>query len=219
MNIQYYGDYCFKLTTKPSGRATEDVVVVTDLPKKETGLRAPQGEAHVVLLSHEDPATPALALLRGSPVVLSTPGEYAVKGMATLGFPSYQDEKEGSLRGQNTIFLFEVEEMTVCYLGALGHEPNDEIIEKMNSVDILFVPVGGQDTLPVNRIDELIRKIEPKVVIPMHYKLSGMTTELPDIKEFCKLIGNCPKEVLSKWNVKAKELEGKTREVVILDKN
>ncbi|MEP7162610.1 MAG: MBL fold metallo-hydrolase [Candidatus Moraniibacteriota bacterium] len=219
MNIQYYGDYCFKLTTKPNGRATEDVIIVTDIPEKGTGLRAPQGEVQLVLLSHQDPGYEGLSVLKDEPVILSTPGEYAVKGITALGFSSFRDEKEGTERGINTIFLFETEEMRVCFLGALGHEPEAEVLEKINGIDVLFIPVGGTDTLPLNRIDDLIRKIEPKVVIPMHFKLSGMTSDLPEVKEFCKVIGNCPKESLPKWNFKAKDLEGKNMEVVLLEKN
>lgn len=106
MNIQYYGDYCFKITTKPSGRATEDVVIVTDVPEKGTGLRAPQGEAQVVLLSHRPIDAPELEVVKGNPVKLSVPGEYSAKGISILGFPSFRDDKQGELRGQNTIYFF-----------------------------------------------------------------------------------------------------------------
>ncbi len=219
MNIQYYGDYCFKITTKPSGRATEDVVIVTDVPEKETGLRAPQGEVDIVLLSHQSVDTEKLSVVKGEPIKLSVPGEYSAKGIALLGFPNTRDGKDGAERGLNTIFLFETEEMTLCYLGALGVEPAPSVIEKLSGVDILFVPASGVDTLSVNKMDELVRKIEPKVVIPMHYKISGMAMKLPDVKAFCDAVGNCPKEALSKWNVKKKDLEGKNMEVVLFEKN
>ena len=76
MNIQYYGDFCFKITTKPNGRATEDIVIVTDVPEKATGLRAPQGEAQIVVLSHQDREIPELALIKGDPLAFVTPGEF-----------------------------------------------------------------------------------------------------------------------------------------------
>ncbi len=219
MNIQYYGDYCFKITTKPNGRATEDVVIVTDVPEKGLGLRAPSGEAHIVLLSHQSPETEELSVVKGEPVKIFAPGEYSAKGVAILGFPSLRDTVGGATRGQNTIFLFETEEMRLCFLGALGTEPTPDVIERLSGVDILFVPAGDGDTLPINMIDDLVRKIEPKTVIPMHYKIAGMTTTLPDEKPFCKVMGNCPKETIAKWNVKKKDLEGKNLEVVLLAKN
>lgn len=219
MNIQYYGDYCFKITTKPSGRATEDVVILTDAPEKATGLRAPQGEAQIVLLSHQAMDAPELDVVKGNPVKLAAPGEYSVKGITLLGFPSVRDEEDGATRGCNTVYLFETEDITVCFLGALGSEPASSVIEKLSGVDILFVPASGVDTLPVNRLDELVRKIEPKVVIPMHYKISGMTTTLPGVQPFCDVLGNCPKTTFAKWNLKAKDLEGKNMEVVLFERN
>lgn len=219
MNIQYYGDYCFKITTKPNGRATEDVIIVTDTPEKGLGLRAPQGEADIVLLSHQSPEASELEVVKGEPVKIFAPGEYSAKGVAVLGFSSARDAEMGAQRGQNTIFLFETEEMRLCFLGSLGAEPAPDVVERLSGIDILFVPAGGEDTLPTDAIDELVRKIEPKVVIPMHYKIAGMTTTLPDEKPFCKAMGNCPKETLPKWNVKKKDLEGKNLEVVLLAKN
>jgi hypothetical protein len=219
MNIQYYGDYCFKITTKPNGRATEDVIIVTDTPEKGSGLRAPQGEAHIVLLSHQSPEAAELETIKGDPVKISVPGEYSAKGVAILGFLSARDAEGVAKRGQNTIFLFETEEMRLCFLGALGIEPTPETIERLAGIDILFAPVGGDDTLPVSAIDDLVRKIEPKTVIPMHYKTGGMTTTLSDEKAFCKLIGNSPKQSIAKWNVKKKDLEGKNMEVVLLSKD
>lgn len=219
MNIQYYGDYCFKITTKPNGRATEDVVIVTDVPEKGLGLRAPLGEVHIALLSHQSSGADEIVALKGESVKISVPGEYSAKGVAILGFPSARDDQGGAKRGQNTIFLLETEEMRLCFLGALGAEPTPDVIERLSGVDVLFVPAGGNDTLPIETIDELVRRIEPKTIIPMHYKIAGMSTALPDEKPFCKVMGNCPKEAISKWNVKKKDLEGKNLEVVLLAKN
>lgn len=219
MNIQYYGDYCFKITTKPNGRATEDVVIVTDAPEKSLGLRAPQGEAHIVLLSHQLPEAEELSVIKGEPVKIFAPGEYSAKGVAILGFPSARDTEGGAKRGKNTVFLVETEELRLAFLGSLGDEPAPDVVERLSGIDILFVPVGGKDTIPADSVDELVRKIEPKAVIPMHYKIAGMTTDLPDEKPFCKAIGNCPKETIAKWNVKKKDLEGKNMEVVLFSRD
>jgi L-ascorbate metabolism protein UlaG (beta-lactamase superfamily) len=217
MNIQYYGDYCFKISTKPAGRATDDIIIWTDPLEKGSGLRAPQGEANIVFLTHDD-ADVIKETLKGEPVVLDAPGEYAAKGIAALGFPVFRDEKEGADRGQNTIFVFESEDIHVCFLGALGHDLSPELLDKLNGVDILFVPVGGTDALSVKLAAEIVRKIEPGIVIPMHYKLSGLTLALETEKAFCDAIGSCPKEALAKLNIKKKDLEGKVMEVVLLER-
>ena len=106
MNIQYYGDFCFKINTKPNGRATEDVTIITDVPDKSTGLRAPQGETQIVLLSHQ---SRDVFEVKGSPLVLDAPGEYAVNGITLVGFPSFRDSSKGSEKGRTTIFLIESE--------------------------------------------------------------------------------------------------------------
>lgn len=217
MNIQYYGDFCFKITTKPQGRATEDIVLLTDIPEKTTGVRPPQGEAQIVVLSHQKRDLAELALVKGDPLVFEAPGEYSAKGVTLVGLPSFRDGAVGATRGRNTIFLIESEEMRLCFLGALGHELEPSTIEKIGDVDILFVPAAGTDTLALSLVDDLIRKIEPKVVIPMHYQLPGMKTDWPDGKKFCDAVGNCPEETLAKYNVKKKDLEGKSMEVVLLN--
>lgn len=217
MNIQYYGDYCFKINTKPAGRATEDVVIWTDLLEKGSGLRAPQGQADIVFLTHGN-TEEVKETLKGEPTVLDAPGEYSVKGIAALGFPSFQDTKEGAERGQNTIYIFESEDVHMAFLGALGHDLSPDLLDKLNGIDILFVPVGGEGALEPKLAAELVRKIEPKVVIPMHYKIAGLTLPLQDEKAFCEAIGNCPKESLPKLNFKKKDIEEKQMEVMLLER-
>lgn len=215
MNIHYYGDYCFKITTKPAGRATDDVVVVIDPCEKDTGLRAPQGQIDLILKTHtgeKDRDIPEASAL------FDCPGEYDVRGMAVFGFPSFRDEETGAIRGKNTLFLLHSEDITLCHLGALGHELPATTIEKLGHIDILFVPVGNRDTLAIKHLDELIRKLEPALVIPMHYKLPGFETGSEDEKEFCKTVGNCPETTLPKLTLKKKDLDGKSMEVVILDR-
>jgi hypothetical protein len=218
MMIQYYGDYCFRMTAKPGGRATEDVTVWTDPYGQSLGLRAPQGPADLVLLSHSNGADADLAGLKGAPVVLDTPGEYAAKGINILGIPSFRDMESGASRGQNTIYVFQVESMSLCFLGALGHELSPAQVEKIDQVDVLFVPIGNHDTLATKQIDELIRKIEPALVVPMHYAMPGMKLSVGDEKAFCNEVGNCPSEKAAKLNIKKKDLEGKSMEIVFLER-
>ena len=215
MNIQYYGDFCFKITTKPGGRATDDVVVAIDLCEKDLGLRAPQGQIDVTLKTHTSEKDRDSA---SDTVLLDSPGEYDVRGIPVLGFPSFRDEESGALRGKNTIFVLQSEDMTLCHLGALGHELSSSLVEKIGHVDILFVPVGNHDTLAVRRIDELVRKIEPAIVVPMHYRFPGFDTDCEDEQAFCKEIGNCPEGAVSKLTLKKKDLDGKSMEVVLFER-
>jgi len=217
MQIQYYGQSCFKITTKPAGRATEDVTVFFDPFGKELGLRPPQGQADVVFVSHDHYDHNNVAAIKGDPVVIDTPGEYAVKGINVIGIDSFHDDQGGTLRGHSTIFILEVEELKICHLGDLGSELTGKQLEEIDGVDILFIPVGGVYTIDGKKAAELVHKIEPALVIPMHYKLTGNTEKLEDEKKFCAEMGNCPKEKTAKLNVKKKDLEGKSSEVIFMD--
>jgi len=217
MIIQYYGDFCFKISTKPAGRATEDIIIWTDPLKKGSGLRSPQGQVDIVFLSHGEKAE-IKDVLKEETIVFDVPGEYAAKGISALGFPTHSDMSEGMERGQNTIFILESEDIHICYLGALGHDIAPELLDKLNGVDILFIPVGGSDTLGAKVAADLARKIEPKIIIPMHYKIPGLTLSLETEQAFCDAIGNCPAQTISKLNVKKKDIEEKKGEVVLLER-
>ena len=216
MVIQYYGDFCFKITTKPGGRATEDVVIWTDPLPKGAGLRSPQGIPNILLLSHQK----AIAEdFKNSTVCLDIPGEYSALNIPFQGFLSYRDTVLGKERGQNTFFMFESEDIHVVFLGALGQVFSPEMFDKLSQTDILFLPIGAGDTLSVEEAVELVRKIEPKVVIPMHYEMSGLT--LPNMgkkKAFCEALGVEAENVQSKFTFKKKDLEDKKSEVIFLER-
>jgi L-ascorbate metabolism protein UlaG (beta-lactamase superfamily) len=217
MIIQYYGHSCFKLTTKPAGRGKEDVNLFLDPFDKTIGLRPPQGQADVVLVSHDHHDHNNVSALKGEPYVIDIPGEYSAKGINIIGIESFHDNKGGTERGGNTIYILETEDLHICHLGDLGSELSEKQLEKINGVDILMIPIGGNYTIDAKIAIDIIKKIEPKIVIPMHYKIKGSTAEVNDEKKFCSEMGNCPKEKVSKINIKKKDLEDKTTQVVLMD--
>jgi L-ascorbate metabolism protein UlaG (beta-lactamase superfamily) len=217
MQIQYYGHSCFKLTTKPAGRATEDIIIVFDPFDKEIGLRPPQGQADVVFVSHDHHDHNNIDAIKGDPVVINTPGEFSVKGINVIGLESFHDTEEGAVKGKSTIYILETEELKICHLGDLGGELTGKQLEDIDGVDVLFIPIGGGYTIDGKKAAEIIRKIEPAIVIPMHYKMTGSTLDIDDQQKFCSEIGNCPKETTAKLTIKKKDLEGKTMEVVLMN--
>ena len=217
MIIQYYGHSCFKITTKPAGRGQEEVSIFLDPFDKKIGLRPPQGQADVVLVSHDHFDHNNVSALRGNPAVINIPGEYSVKGVAIDGISSlHNDPKSKEEAILNTIYIIESEEMRICHLGDLGTELNEKQLEEINGIDILMVPIGGKYTIDYKKAIELIKKIEPTVAIPMHYKINGSTAGIADDKKFCNEIGNCPKERPTKINIKRKDLEEKKMEIILM---
>lgn len=216
MNIQYYGHSCFKLTTKPAGRGQEEVVVFFDPFDKKIGLRPPQGQADIVLISHAHHDHNNTESLKGDFRVIDIPGEYSVSGINILGVDSYHDSEKGALRGHNTVFSLESEDIKVCHMGDLGEELETKQMEEIDDVDVLMIPIGGTYTIDAKKAIEIVKKIEPKIVIPMHYKIEGSTVDIEDEKGFCEEIGNCSREKISRLNLKKKDLEEKKMEVVLM---
>jgi len=217
MNIQYYGHSCFKITTKPAGRATDDVSIFFDPFDKQIGLRPPQGQADLALVSHNHHDHNNIEALKGDPVVINTAGEYSVKGVNIIGVEAFHDDKEGQERGKINIFTIETEGLKICHLSDLGGDLGPKQLDEIDGVDILFIPVGGKYTIDGKKAAEIARKIEPAIIIPMHYKIPGSTVDISDEKSFCEAMGTCPKEKISKLTLKKKDLEGKNSEVILMN--
>ncbi len=216
MNIQYYGHSCFKITTRPEGRGQEEVSLFLDPFEKKIGLRPPQGQADLVLITHHHYDHNNAGAIKGNPTIIDIPGEYSVKGINIIGLESFHDSASGTERGRNTIYLIESEDMKICHLGDLGEGLSEKQLEEIDGLDVLMIPIGGKCTINSKQAIEIIQKIEPKIIIPMHYKIKGTTIDIDDEKNFCAEIGKCSKEKPFKINLKKKELEQKNMEVMLM---
>lgn len=220
MYLQWYGQSFFKITTK--NQKGEDVVLAIDPFNKNVGLKVPtKFGGNIVLISHDHEDHNNVELIKGTnlspePFVITGPGEYEVRGIMIYGIPSYHDDKEGSLRGENTIYLIELENMWLVHLGDLGQKTlNNEQLEELRDVDILLIPVGGVYTLNAKEANQIIAQIEPRIIIPMHYKMPGLKINIDGIEKFIKEIGLKPTEV-EKLKVNKKDLSAEETSLVVL---
>lgn len=213
MIIQYYGDFCFKITTKPEGRATEDVVIWTDPLPKGAGLRSPQGEPDILLISHgESPEVGEKTAL------LDSPGEFAARGVTISGYGTFTESLKSAKKAFNTLYLFDSEGIQVGYLGSLGHEPDPEILDRFSGIEVLFVPVESESGWDVKTAVEVIKKIEPKIIVPMHFAQSGLTLKgLASEKALLEALGGKVERV-TKWNFKKKDIEGEVMKIVLFER-
>lgn len=187
MEIIYLGHSSFRIKGKT-------VTVVTDPYLAEsTGLKFPKGiEANIVTLSHAHDDHNQASLIGGAPKVISGPGEYEIAGVSIFGTASHHDNKQGEERGANTIYTMTIDGVNVCHLGDLGHKLTDDQLDQIGNVDLLFVPVGGVYTIDAGEANEVVTEIEPKIVIPMHYKVEGLKYQLAPVEDFVKEIGIAP---------------------------
>jgi len=211
--ISYLGQSCFKLQDK---LGPEGVTLVTDPFGKELGLKVPNFEADIVTVSHQHPDHNNAGALRANPFVIDTPGEYDVKGVMVQGIETFHDAKAGAERGKNIVYRLEMDDLTIAHLGDLGHILSDEQLDQLDGVDILMIPVGGKYTIDAKMAVEVIGQIEPRIVIPMHYKLPGAKSDVDPVEKFIKELGVEPKRQ-DKLKIAKKDLPVEGMDLVILD--
>ena len=212
MIITWQGHSCFKIQDKigPDG-----VTVVTDPFNKETGLKVPNFEADIITVSHDHKDHNNIDALRGTPFVVSCAGEYDFKGVLIEGIDSFHDDKKGSERGGNIMYRIEIDDISVAHLGDLGDILDNAQLEKLVGTDVLLIPVGGKFTLDAKKAVEVISQIEPRIVIPMHYKTDGLKYDLDSVDKFVKEIGLTP-SYEEKLKISKKDLPQEDMELVIL---
>jgi len=182
MDITWLGHSCFRLK---GSHAT----VITDPYSPGLGYSLGKPTARIVTVSHEHPGHSYIEGVGGQPKVVSRPGEYEISDVLIIGIATFHDGEGGKKRGKNTVFLMEIDEIAVCHLGDLGHVLTSEQIEDIGNVDVLMLPVGGVSTINAPMAAEVVRQLEPKIVIPMHYKTPVLKRELETVDRFLKEIG------------------------------
>lgn len=218
MNIVWYGHSCFKIQTKP-WRKSEEVTIFTDPFDKAIGIRPPQGSADIVSVSHFHYDHNNIDAIKGDPFVIDSPGEYEIKGVQIEGIDSFHDKVEGKEKGRNTIFVIDSEGIRVCHLGDLGHALNQEQLDRIGSVDVLLIPVGGKYTLDADLAEKVCGQIEPKIIIPMHFKVEGLKIDLDDEKKFLSAMGSKFENNTPKLTLKAKELGEIESKIIVMNIN
>jgi L-ascorbate metabolism protein UlaG (beta-lactamase superfamily) len=181
MNIRWYGHACF-------GINIDKITIVTDPHDgKSIGIKPPQVKADIVLVSHSHFDHDSVKTVRKltTKVIFDAPGRGVDRSNIRFrSIPVYHDNSEGAKRGVNNIFYFNPENVKFCHLGDLGHIINDDQIKKIGEVDILFIPVGGVFTIDADDAWKVIEKIKPKVVIPMHYRIGGLSLSIQPLEPF-----------------------------------
>ena len=84
----------------------------------------------------------------------------------------------------NIIYMFSMNDISFCHLGDLGHELDENTVQQIGDVDVLFIPVGGNFTIDANKAWDVIDGVKPKIVVPMHYKIGGLSLPVAGIDPF-----------------------------------
>ena len=205
MQIQYFGLSSFKITTKSA-------TIITDPFHKDSGLQPPRGAADILILADKNSKLySATSGISGEHFDITDPGDYDVKGVAVTGIPLKQE------KGYVTVFLIESEDMRILNLTHIREwNMKEDEIEALGEIDILILPVGGNTVLSASAASKIVNEIEPKIVIPSHYKMDDLISDLDAKEKFVKEMGG-KKEEMDKLTVKKKELAEEGTKLVILE--
>lgn len=186
MDIYWYGQSMFKIKGKSA------TILIDPFDPATIGLKLPKTsdlEADIVLQTHDHPDHNNTAAMPGEPVKIAGPGEYEVKGISVIGVGVYHDNVQGAERGKNTIYSMSVDGLNIVHLGDLGHTLSESQVQEIGSTDILLIPVGGTYTIDANVATEVVAQLEPRIIIPMHYDIPGLTVNLEPVENFLKEMG------------------------------
>lgn len=184
VKVIWHGHACFEL----QGTAT---TVVCD-PFTGLGIPEPQATADVVLCSHShrDHNHAAPVLNEGGMVLEGFVGSQVVARVPITGIATYHDDQEGRQRGTNSVYVLQLDGLQFCHLGDLGHDLRRSQADAIGAVDVLFTPVGGGPTIGPEIAAAIVRRLEPSIIVPMHYNAElptqspWMSTRLRRVDDF-----------------------------------
>ncbi len=182
MEITWLGHSCFRI----KGR---DATLITDPYDESIGYSLGKPKANIVTSSHPHPGHGFVAGIGGLPKVVQGSGEYEISGVFISGIAAFHDSERGKRRGKNTVYLIEMDEIALCHLGDLGHVLPSELVEELSNVEVLMIPVGGLSTIDAALAAEMVSLLQPRIVIPMHYKTDAVHFPFEPVSAFLKQMG------------------------------
>ena len=208
MDITWLGHSCFVIKGK-------ETTVITDPCPPNTGYLLGETSADIITLSHFHPGHSYIESIVNDPRQVKGPGEYEISGIFITGVPAFHDDKKGSLKGKNTIYVIEMDDIALCHLGDLGHPLGARLIEEIGDIDILFLPVGEVSTITGDIAAATVKQLNPRIVIPMHYKTESSAGNLEQVDKFLNKMGIQELEAIPKLSINSSSLPGNTQTVVL----
>lgn len=138
-------------------------------------------------------------------IIIECPGEYEVGDFTVRGIAATRHIDTPDQEKLSTIYRIECGDIKIAVLGNIAPKLDDDQLEAIGLVDILVLPVGGGGyTLDATSATAVVRAVEPKVVIPIHYEDTGLRYEVPQdsLATFVAELG-VPVETVAKYKIKS----------------
>lgn len=185
MKLKWYGHSAFKLTTDKGVRIIIDPYE-SGFGNGGLAYGKITDEADLVLTSHDHGDHSYVRDIKGKFTRIEKEGSHAVAGVKVTAIPCFHDPSQGKDRGKNLIFVIEADGLSVAHVGDLGHALSLDILQKLGSVDVLLLPVGGFYTIDAKGATEVMNAVKPRITIPMHYKTEKCAFPIAGVDEFTK---------------------------------
>lgn len=179
MRIQYIGHSCFYFVTDAGVR------LVIDPYDTSIGLTPVNVTADIALVTHHHFDHDCMDGVHGDYTLIDGAGAFEVSGVRIHGITVPHDADGGTVRGFVTAYLIETDGLRLLHLGDVGDMPPEEFFAAVGSpVDVLMIPVGGRYTVDAAGALAICERLNPNMVIPMHYKTKRLTVDIAPVSEF-----------------------------------
>ncbi|GAB6168931.1 MBL fold metallo-hydrolase [Clostridium carnis] len=164
MEIQWIGGSSFIIKNSIGKRILIDPVQLISTIKKY------DFKSNIITFSHTHNHKNILDFVDNECKIINSVCSFENDFLSLNGFLSYRDNMNGTKRGENIIYIFEIDGLKLCHLGALGHKLDEDLLKTLTDIDILFIPIGGHFYLDGYTASKLALSIGPKYIIPMCYR-------------------------------------------------
>ena len=211
MKFKWWGHSSFLITTK------DGTEILTDPYDDSLPYAEVDDQPDIVTISHDHFDHNAVDRLHNKPdTIVDSKKGYKDDNITIKGITTYHDKTEGNDRGDNIIFQMELGDKKVCHIGDLGHLLSEAKIEKLKDIDILLIPVGGYYTIDADEAFEICEKIDPQVIIPMHFKTDILDFPITGVEDFTDHFDAETVQKVGKSEIEITELPAEKR-VYVLD--
>lgn len=210
MDIQYYGAHCIRINSKEATVVINDNVV--SLGAKKSVIK----KDNIAVFTNDDIRDKSDP--KDAKSVIDMPGEYEISAVSILGVPVQAHLDEDGERA--TMYRLVVNDIRIVVAAHMHPDIDETKLEAIGTTDILVVPVGGNGyTLDPVGAAKIIKKIDPRIIIPTHYSIEGINYEVPQqpLEEALKVLSMEPTDTTDKFKIKPGALMPEAQQLIVLE--
>lgn len=204
MIITWLGASCFRF------QDNDRIILVDPFSDSLNIKKMPRMKADILAITNPNhPCCNNLQRITGYRLLLSGPGEIESSGIFLNAIPVNNHDQ--------TIIRINSGGFSIVHLGIIPKPVTDDALFHIEGTDILLIPVGGHDSLTASQAATVIGQVEPRIIIPMYYRLPTMKCELDPLSEFLKEMGIPSSDGQEKLKISKKDLPNEETKVMILN--